>query len=143
KAVARHLGTDHTELYVSPEDALAVIPKLATIYDEPFSDSSQVPTFLISELTRQHVTVSLSGDAGDELFCGYKRYEMGRGFLKRISALPHFTRRGLSALLKGMPVGAWDGLFKWASPALSRYGGPASVGDTLHKAADVLALPTR
>ncbi|MEX0729851.1 MAG: asparagine synthase (glutamine-hydrolyzing) [Aquisalimonadaceae bacterium] len=101
-AVARHLGTEHTELYVTPQDALDVIGRLPTIYDEPFADSSQIPTFLVSRMTREHVTVSLSGDGGDELFAGYDRYPASLKAWHRTHAAPG-PRQHLERLLLAMP----------------------------------------
>lgn len=103
KAVAKHLGTDHTELYVTSEEAMAVIPRLPTIWDEPFSDSSQIPTLLVSELARETVTVSLSGDGGDELFCGYSRYKQGNQIWKILRLLPVPLRQLIGLLMQVFP----------------------------------------
>lgn len=130
KAVARHLGTDHTELYVTPQQALDVIPKLPSLYSEPFADSSQIPTYLVSQLARQHVTVSLSGDAGDELFCGYTRYQMTAGLWGKVSRLPRPLRQLAAKAITALPPAAWDKL--GAVLPLSR------VGDKLHKGAVLL-----
>lgn len=138
KAVAAHLGTEHTELYVSPQQALDVIPRLPMLYDEPFSDSSQIPTFLISKLTRQHVTVSLSGDAGDELFGGYNRYYMTSGFWNKIRRVPlplrHLVANGLTKLAPDQ----WKQLSKWI-PGANKY---SDFGGKIHKGASVLASQT-
>jgi len=135
KAVARHLGTDHTELYVTAEQALAVIPRLPTLYDEPFADSSQIPTFLVSQLARQHVTVSLSGDAGDELFCGYNRYPLTASLWRRLSAIPQPLRRALAWGLTRLSPQQWNRLT--AHTPLARHW--ANIGDKLHKGAGVMA----
>ena len=140
RAVARHLGTDHTELYVTPKEAMSVIPRLPTLYDEPFSDSSQIPTFLVSELARSQVTVSLSGDGGDELFCGYGRYEKGRDLWGKIGRVPLPVRRASSHALSAIPAGALNGRLDRVVRGTGKYGRPGALGDNLHKLAKVLAF---
>jgi asparagine synthase (glutamine-hydrolysing) len=120
KAVAAHLGTEHTELYVTPEDALNVIPQLPTLYDEPFADSSQIPTYLLSKLTRQHVTVSLSGDAGDELFCGYSRYFTAQAIWQKISWIPTGMRQFYAKLLLSVPMDRWDAIVNGVGKVVPR-----------------------
>jgi asparagine synthase (glutamine-hydrolysing) len=102
-AVARHLGTSHTELTVTERDALEVIPRLPSMYDEPFADSSQIPTHLVSALARKHVTVSLSGDGGDELFGGYRRYFLGQRLQRGFTLIPPPLRRGVGLALGAIP----------------------------------------
>jgi asparagine synthase (glutamine-hydrolysing) len=134
KQVAKHLGTDHTELYVEPDQAIAMIERLPEMFDEPFADSSQIPTFLVSELTRSHVTVSLSGDGGDELFAGYNRYFQNTGAVGRMMAAPRPLRTGLAAALNSASPGTWDNIFNLV-PKRWR---PPQAGDKLYKLADVL-----
>ena len=118
REVARHLGTEHTELYVTPEQAMEVIPRLPELYDEPFADSSQIPTFLVAELARRQVTVSLSGDAGDELFGGYDRYWWGRRIWRRARLIPWPLRRGLARLLRALPPAVLEALMRPVAPLL-------------------------
>jgi asparagine synthase (glutamine-hydrolysing) len=134
KDVASYLGTDHTELYVSPEKAMSVIPKLPVIYDEPFADSSQIPTFLVSEMARQHVTVSLSGDAGDELFSGYNRYQMTANTWSRIGKWPSPVRAAIAAGILKISPNMWNELIG-RTPLANRWAG---IGYKLHKAASVI-----
>lgn len=139
RAVAEHLGTKHTELYVSAGQAMDVIPQLSTIYDEPFADVSQIPTLLLSQMTREHVTVSLSGDGGDELFGGYNRYLWAPKLWRRLHYLPRNLRMALAGMLTVLPPKTWDKVFQGLNifmPAGWRYATP---GDKLHKLADVIA----
>lgn len=138
KRVARHLGTDHTELYVTPQQAMDVIPQLATLYDEPFSDSSQIPTFLVSRLAREAVTVSLSGDAGDELFGGYSRYFLTQSIWKKVGWMPAGLRQILAASIKSLPHRLLEGLFNSSmTPSHLRR---ARLPDRLYKLADILTF---
>jgi asparagine synthase (glutamine-hydrolysing) len=140
KKVAAHLGTDHTELYVKPEEALDVIPQLPAMYDEPFADPSQIPTALVAAMARQHVTVSLSGDGADELFGGYSRYFLGPRIWRTIRPVPRPLRRLAAGAVRGVPPRTWDALVR----GLGRLGPKAlatgSPGDRLHKLADVFEI---
>jgi asparagine synthase (glutamine-hydrolysing) len=140
KKVAQYLGTDHTELYISPEEAMKVIPHLPTIYDEPFSDASQIPTLLVAKMARKYVTVSLSGDAGDELFGGYNRYFGTHRWWKMVNAIPLFCRSAASASLLSIPTSSWDILGKLLTLlAFDRYS-PEGLGNKIQKLAGVLTV---
>ena len=139
KLVARHLGTEHTEFYVTPEEAMAVIPRLPSLYDEPFADSSQIPTFLVSKMTRCHVTVALSGDAGDELFGGYNRYSWGREIWNKIGWMPKPARAAMASGITVIPPQGWDKLLEMIGPVLPRRLRATVPGDKLHKLAGILA----
>ncbi len=110
RKVANHLGTEHTELFASPDDALGVVPQLAAMFDEPFADPSQIPTFLVAQLTRRHVTVSLSGDGGDELFAGYSHYLSAKRRWALTRMVPSTVRSFIAARLRAPDEYRWDSL---------------------------------
>lgn len=139
RAIAAHLGTEHTELYVSAGDALALVPILPTLYDEPFADSSQLPTFLVSRMARQHVTVALSGDAGDELFGGYNRHFHGPALWRRLAPWPAILRRAGAALVSAISPGGYDRLARLAGPLAPRELAAGRAGEKVHKAAGLLS----
>lgn len=138
KDVATHLGTEHTELYVTGEDALNVIPLLPSLYDEPFSDYSQIPTYLVCKMAREHVTVALSGDAGDELFGGYERYDMGRKLWSKFSWMPPAMKKMTAGMLTAVPAGVLNAIGSKVLPKRLRH---IPAGDKPHKLAEVVAAP--
>ncbi len=140
KAVAQYLGTDHTDLYVTPKEAIEVIPKLPFIYDEPFADSSQIPTFMVSLLTRRHVTVSLSGDGGDELFCGYDRYLWASDIQQKIGWIPNRARNVIGRLLTLLSPDIWDSILHRIRFFLPQSLRQKLLGDRIHKAAEILSF---
>ena len=133
RVVARHLGTSHEDLIVTASDALSVIPQLAEMYDEPFADSSQIPTHAISRMTRRHVTVALSGDGGDEVFAGYNRYAFAAGHLRQ---LPRPLRRAMASALQAVPAAMIDNIARMIPSSLR----PLQFSDKVRKIAEVLPL---
>ena len=143
KKVAAHLGTHHTELYVSEADAMAAVPRLPTVYDEPFADVSQIPTLLLAELTRRYVTVSLSGDGGDELFCGYDRYTAAARQWRITRRLPSGLRGLLRKCARMMPAAQINSMFGSFGHMLSRHRHRSRPGDKLLRALDLRGAATR
>jgi asparagine synthase (glutamine-hydrolysing) len=139
RRVANHLGTEHTQLDVSSSEAMAVIPRLPTLYDEPFADSSQIPTFLIASLARRHVTVALSGDGGDELLAGYNRYILSSKLLSRLVRSPVAVRKVIGLALQAIAPGSWDRVFEVLSRLTGSATGQRHVGNKLHRLGEILA----
>ena len=137
--VANYLNTDHTELYVSSQDALNVIPDLPSIYDEPFSDSSQIPTYLVSRLASESVKVSLSGDGGDELFCGYNRYLMADKIWKKMNMVPLAIRKVLTNIFSDIKPTTWDFIAQRVRFLLPKYARLNNLGDKFNKGIGLVA----
>lgn len=143
-AVATHLKTEHTELYVTAEQAMEVIPKIPTLYDEPFADSSQIPTFLVSEMAKKSVTVALSGDGGDELFMGYGRYFRAMSHWDKIRWMPPGMRAGVAKTITKVPVDFWSIVLGTLSPVLPKsIGASYDAGIKMHRFAEYLSIENR
>ena len=143
KRVAEHLGTDHTELYITAREAQEVIPDLPIIYDEPFADSSQIPTYLVSKLAREQVTVCLSGDGGDELFGGYNRYTWSRNLQLIINTVPFPIRSVIARFFRAVPPQYWDILFANIAKLSLSKGHISLAGDKLHKLTEIIEAPNK
>jgi len=143
KLVAAHIGTDHTELFVTPDHVLDLIEKLPTLYDEPFADASQLPTHLVAELTRQHVTVCLTGDGGDETFAGYNRHFWAPAIWDKVKGVPQGIRALAANAARGISPKGYDDLFQTAGRLLPKAAQVRTPGHKVHKLADVLAVDSR
>jgi len=137
RQTARHLGTDHTECRVTMKEIMEIVPRLSSIYDEPFADSSQIPTALVSTIARKHVTVALSGDGGDELFGGYLRYESTATLWEIFRRCPHFLRSALGGIIRSLPETFYD---RFVGKAV--YGRRINAGARLHRLAGLPASAT-
>jgi len=135
KAVAKHLKTNHHEIYITPSDAMSVIPKLSTIYDEPFADSSQIPMIMVSQLARSKVTVALSGDGGDELFGGYNRYRANYGVLKSIKLLPLGLRKMVAKAVHSISTEKWSAIEREIVDRLPSRFNYSNIAEKMHKVA--------
>jgi asparagine synthase (glutamine-hydrolysing) len=142
KKIAGYLGTDHYEYYVNPSEMLDVIPGLPRLYDEPFADSSQIPTCIVSKIARQKVTVCLSGDGGDEFFCGYNHYLWGRKLWERIGWIYPGLRRSVSRIITSVPPGLLTSFFGYFQRFIPAQLSQNSLGDTLHKFAEIISCQT-
>ncbi len=139
KQVARILGTDHTELYVTPQQAIDVIPQLPVLFDEPFADSSQIPTFLVSKMTRKYVTVALSGDGGDEMFAGYNRHFWGRYLWEKLENKPVILKKIFKGVINSFSPSTWNSIFSRLNFVLPKAMKQTMPGDKLAKLSSVLA----
>ena len=136
--IAQHLGTNHTSVTLTAQDALALVPTLPHMFDEPLADPSQIPTYLVSQIARRDVTVALSGDGGDELFAGYNRYTQGQSTIRRAQRIPLALRRSLASALQSRSPEAWDSTMSRLGRVLPAAGRVRLAGDKLYKLADLL-----
>src|SRR5262249_36457389 len=138
RAVAKHLGTEHTELYVTAAEARAVVPDLPRLWDEPFADASQVPTYLVSRLAARQGVVSLSGDGGGEPFAGYRWYQRWNRLWNQLRWTPRVARHAVAAAIAGIPAGSWDRVLNRLRPLVPARMRRDWTGDRLHKFADLI-----
>lgn len=143
KKVAQHIGTNHHEAYISAKEVLDIVPQIPKIYSEPFSESSQIPTYLVSKIAKEKVTVSLSGDAGDELFCGYSRYQLANKSWNKISKVPLILRKGIGKSIQKMPFSLLQTLLLPFNGIKDKNGIEINVTDKLLKASDLLKFKDR